>query len=338
MSVNILSLADARVVNLHIRVEDEDWHDESGNLLYTHFIVERSVLTKDGPFADLNARYWEPAVIPEDAGTPSVGTGPLANLDGKTLELRIDGTIDLVVTFSGVDPMTYLDASVQIAAALGNYGISYVDEDNRLVIATARMGTGARLEIVGGEAAPALGLDVGSAGCGKDPYVHLVPGKPDYSFRDLFGNSAFWYRIRFFDQVTGAESEPTSVMQAGDVRTVSPEELALGQLRLITQDGRPVYNAHVTVQAIDSGVKGDAIVAGRQIEGRTDKEGRVSFWLLRGYKVRVTVPDLGMHREVVVPDSDSFALLDPTLAPDDLFAPKRLDIVYAHRVDNRRNR
>lgn len=91
------SEAPERVV-LDIYVRPEDWEGS-----FDVLEIWRSEQTDQGPYYELTADTWQPAKIPPDGGDPSAVVGPLADIVGKPLQLKVNEQTDLVVVFTGLE-------------------------------------------------------------------------------------------------------------------------------------------------------------------------------------------------------------------------------------------
>ena len=326
-----------QAVDLDIYVDPAEWSPESRPLRYTHLMVERSESTEAGPYERLTDTSWTYAVLPKRAKmVPSSKNGPEVPIVGKAIRIRLDNQLDFEVRFSGEGPLSYAQAAVDIQEAIGGNGHCFVNRDNKLVIESSSNGLHARIEISGG-AAPYLGFLDKPCATGKDPHITLRNGVYMYQLRDPYGHPLYWYRARLYNEQTRATSKPIATFQASDTRRIPHNELALGTVKLLTPSGSALADAEVVICPIDGGAKDGALVGGGTLQGKTNRDGVARFWLMRGYKVRVTIPSVSFCRELVVPDDDQFNLLDPELM-DDLFAPRTVTIEYANRVNNARHR
>ena len=326
----------SEIVQLQILVQEEDWKG-----LYDQIEVWRSRDTSSGPYEELTGSSWVPARLPAGAGDEPAApvTGRSVTLNGLTLELKVNETDDLTVTFSGVDPFTYAGAATQIAAQGAGLVHSYVDEDGVLVIQTLQSGTAAALEVTGGDAAPALGLSTlapDSLAYGHDARIALVAGTESYLFADIRGSNGYFYKLRFRSRTNGATSAFSQAFQVGQAIGLSTSNIVMGTLSLVSLDGKPLSNVEVAVYNTFKGelVEGKLVAEGSQSK-LTDSAGRVDFYLVRGTRLTVAVNGTSIVREIVVPTDSSvktFPLLGEDVGTsDDHWTVQVPDIVYAER-------
>ena len=341
MSIGITKTATgdgvSELVQLHICVQDEDWLGT-----FDRIEVERSRGLSTGPFEPLTADTWEAARIPKDGGDAAASppTGPTLAIVGDTLELRVNEQDDYTVTFTDPGPgvLTQAEAVSQINTALPQVVQAWIDSDATIVLATYEAGTGAALRVVGGDAAPKLGLpttEPDSISFGKAAKLALVPGKERYTFVDIRGATEYFYRTRFFSTVNNTASEYSHPQLSTQFSGVDAGNLVCGQVRLSRMNGQPLSGVQVRV-INRSGLHETEgwLVAGRQLQAITDDGGLASFTLIRGMQVDVAIDGTSLVRTLTVPtdpEEGVFNLLDPALGPDDYFRVKHPDIEYAYK-------
>jgi hypothetical protein len=325
------------VVALNIFLEDSDWFG-----LFDQIEVQRSRGLSTGPFEPVTTTNWVGARLPEDGGdSPTIAvTGPIADIVDRDLQLKLNETDELEVVFTDPGPgvLTYAEAAAQIQTQSAGRLLAWVDEDAKLVIETVQPGTGAALRVVGGEAAPLLGLPTSepdSLAFGRDAHIALIKGKERYYFIDLRGDSDYFYRTRFRNRLLNTVSQFTQPSFAAQPLGVSQENLVCGRLELVGIDGRPLANVLVRVfnrfgpQTVEG-----KLLAGPSVDGITTEYGTLELNLVRGAEVTVAIDGTNIVRDITVPTDASvgvFNLLDPTVGPDDYWRVKHADIEYAQR-------
>lgn len=325
------------LVQLHIFVEDSDWFGT-----FDHIQVYRSRGLSTGPYEPLTAYGWKPARIPADGGDEPTtwGPGPVVDIVGDTLSLRINEAddYDIVFTDPGPGTLTYADAISQIETATQARLRGWIDDDGALVLETLQPGTGAALRIVGGDAAPKLGLpttEPNSLAYGLDSNIALMKGKERYVFNDLKGDSAYFYRTRFHNRSQNTASAFTQPSHGDQPLGVSAENIVCGRIQLVGLDGRPLRNMLVRVfNRFKQQLVEDKLLAGPAVDGLTNEHGTLELNLVRGVEVTVAIDGTDIVREITVPtdpDVGVFNLLDPTLGPDDYWKVRAPNVEYAQR-------
>jgi hypothetical protein len=326
------------LVTLQILVTEADWLG-----LFDQIEVWRSRDTVQGPYEELTDESWKPARIPKLAGdeptTPV--TGALVVIDGETLEFRVneDDTADIEVTISGADPISLADIASQVTAQGLNKVRSYVDELGTLVVETREPGSRAILRVLETDGAAVVALPTSepeSLSYGRDARLSLIAGTTSYEYSDIRGSTAYFYKTRFRNRLSGAFSEFSLPFTVGQATGISSANVICGELDLVGLDGAPLAFREVSVYSSYNGelVEGK-LVSGPSLRELTDANGHVSFLLVRGTDVTVAISGTNIVRDITVPtdpDVSIFGLLDPSVSPqDDVFVVQRPDIVYAER-------
>ena len=266
-------------------------------------------------------------------------TGKTLVMAGTSLNIRVDGEDDITISFTDTSPITYAQAASIITSQSAGRFRSYVDGEGRVVLLGTKPGTGAVLEIVGGDAAPLLGFSLVSPGnmaTGRDSRVGLLTGKQQYQFTDLRGSKKFFYRTRYRNTNNHAVSEFSPGFCVGQALGVGPGNVVCGYVDLVGIDGRPLANQMVQVYAPvqTSLVEGKLVSGPRQVR-TTDANGHAEFTLVRGVKYTVSITGTDLVREIVAPTNDEvkmFSLFEKTVGTqDDMFTVDRPELVYAER-------
>jgi hypothetical protein len=264
--------------------------------------------------------------------------GPTVDVVGRDLELLINERAPLSVTFAdlGQGVLTLTQAAAQIAAASVGQLRAWVDANVVLVLETTQPGTGAALRVVGGDAAPLLGLSADTVAFGKDAHPALVSGLERYTFNDVRGSRSYFYKTRFRGtalNIVSAFSRP--VQPAQETVAVSADDLICGQLFLIGMDGAPLKNVAVDVHnRYPSQLVGGRLLGGGILNASTDETGKVEFFLVRGAQVTVAIENTRIARDITVPTDPAlqfFNLLDPGIGSSDVFTVQQLELEYAPR-------
>lgn len=325
---------DVELVQLRILTQLDDWDG-----VFDQVEIWRSKELPQGPYEELTGSQWAPARVPANAKDVAVTppTGPSVYIVGSSLLLRVDDEQDFQVTFSGTDPITFADAAAQVSSIGGSRFRAYLTEDADFVVEGVRPGTGAQLEVTGGDAAPLLELAIDrpeSYGRGHDARLTLVAGKEQYDFTDPLGSKSYYYKTRFRNSRTNAVSEFSTPFAVGQALGITPANIVVGYLDLVRSDGRPLANQMVQVYApVQTKLVEDKLVTGARQAKNTDVNGHVEFTLVRGISYTISITGTDIVREIVAPtdlDKKLFNLLEDGLS-DDAFTVQVPDIVFAER-------
>jgi len=332
VSVSVLSIADAHMLRLAIRVPEGDW------VGFDRLEVWRSVLGEGGPYAELSAPSWQPATLPVNAGFRGALAGARVHLLGKSLKMRVNGQFLVTIVFTGSDPLTFATAAAQVTAGSQGHVTAYVDNLGTFVVQSQPLGGLASLEILGGDAAPLLNLPLlapDNLAFGHDPRIPHTLGMVQYSFQDYYSEDAYFYKTRFSNSLTGARSGFSQAFGAERRVGVTPERLVLGFVKLARSDGRPAERQEVTVfnNFLARSLEGFTIVGAPEVF-LTDGNGYVEFPLIRGIQVDIGVGGTSLVRRVNVPLDPtvlSFDVFDPQYGSNDNFSVQRAELPYADR-------
>jgi hypothetical protein len=322
------------IVQLQVITRTEEWEN-----LFDRIEIWRSRVSPLGPFEALTALSWSPAILPRNAGgiPPLPVTGRQVLLQGTQLLLKVDGVDDLVVTFSTPGAVSYAAAAGTITTQGAGRFSAYVDGDGKVILLGTRPGTGAVLEVTGGDAAPLLGLPLHgpeNIAYGRDAHIGLIPGQQQYLFTDLRGSKRYYYRTRFFNAQTLATSEFSTAFSVNQSLGISPANVVFGFVALVGTDGRPLVNQLVQVYAPTQSqlIEGKLVTGPRQARF-TDVNGYVAFTLVRGVQYVVSVTGTDLVRNIQAPTDPTitmFSLFEKSIGlQDDLFTVDRPPLVYA---------
>lgn len=319
------------VIKLDILVNDPAFF-----ATYDKIEVWRSLLGQGGPYSELTAVELSPARIPADSGPPTVPvTGPSVVISGEGLELLINGVDEVVIDFTGVDPLTFAQVAAQVLAQGQAKVLAYVNPSGKLILQTTAAGTGASILVRPTDGASKLGLPINERRYGQDPRLNLILETNRYTFEDLFGHEDYFYKIRFRNSATGAVSEYSLPHSVGARIGISSSHLICGKADLIQADGRPLINQEVHLHTEFNGAMVDGrVMVGTDLSRLTDAHGHVEFMLVRGQRFGVSVPGTSLFRTITVPTDPAkqvFNLFDPDIADEDVFRVQVPEIIVAER-------
>jgi hypothetical protein len=293
--------------------------------LFDKIEVQRSVL--GSPFAD--AAF---TTGPAASAAVLVGTveGPFSGLQGQTLKLKVDEGTEQTVTFTAANPVSLANVITEFN---GDIVGAVADEDaGKLRITSAELGTDSVLEITGGTAVLTLGFTVGQKINGLDPRIALLPGVENYTYDDQSGLATNYYRSRYFNSISDNFSSWSDWILGSTGAAIDGSLLTVGQIKLADIDGQALVGAKVTVVNVYLPViAGGFFIAGRSKTMETDGTGQAQMTLVKGAQVDVIIEGTSVIRRILVPTTNPFDLLDPSLQLDDPFGIKTPDLPAAVR-------
>jgi hypothetical protein len=322
-------------LQLYLVLEDASWETR-----FDRLEVWRSRATDQGPYEPLTDDTWSPARLPAgvqgDPPSPALD-GPSANVSGLTLSLLVNEETPLEITLTGVNPLTFGDVATQVEAQGRALLRSFVI-GSRLVIETTQPGAAATLRIVGGGAAPLLGLpvsDPSNVAFGRDARLVLLHGVQSYTFTDLNGSPDFFYKTRYFNSTTRTASDFSIGFPGRTISQLAPSKLVRATVDLIDAKGIPLANRAILLTSTFKGssVEGKVVVDA-PMQQLTDMEGHVEFLLVRGQSFTVAVAGTNIVRDFSTPLDQgvvSFDMLDPAYSSDDVFNVQKQEINFASR-------
>jgi hypothetical protein len=328
-------LITATALELDIYVSSASWEG-----YFNSIEIWRSRVTQGGPYDALTGPNWSPASLPSGAPTmpPSPAqTGPSTALVGKSIMFLINGTTPLTVTFTGTDPTSFGTAATQINAQSDDLLFAFV-VNNILVVQTKAPGAGVYLQVVGGDAAPLLGLQTrepGNTAFGMDARIPLVHTVQNYVYTDVNGSPDFWYKTRFYNSVSNVASDYSLPFKGRSLTSVGSQNLVLAYVNLVDMQGNGKQNQSILLFNRFAGTQVDgSTVVGDPINRLTDGNGYAEFLIVRGTKFTVAVSGTDLVRDITAPTDptvQSFDLLDPAYGSNDLFNVQVPKIDYAVR-------
>lgn len=227
---------------------------------------------------------------------------PLSSIDGQTLELKFNDGPAINLTFNGSDQIIdQFNAFIE-----GNGGKAFsssLSPDNFIVRSDVREAPG-KIEIVGGTAMPTLGLTARViVEKSEEELIEEIPALVDptavVSFEDLDGVPEDYYRISTVDS-TGTESIKSSYKQAisfsGRVCVVEGIVTDIQGVRICDVEVR------ARIVQTPQCPEAPAFISRGEIVVVTGSDGRFSLPLLQGAIVEISIPQIGLTRNVCVPE------------------------------------
>jgi hypothetical protein len=257
---------------------------------------------------------------------------------GLALELLVNETTPISVTFTGVNPITYAAAAAQVVAAASNLLNSFVSV-GVLTVQTTGVGEAMILRCTGGDAAPLLGLSTAepdNLAFGLDARVVLTLGQEDYTIVDAHGSPTYWYRSQFVASVSQLTSDYSLPFRGPQAPGLPQSDMVRCYVDLVDLSGSPFANQEVLVYNQFNGTQvGFQSVTGGSVKLLTDVSGHAELLLPRGLSVVVSIPGTSLARDFTVPTDatiQSISMLDPSVSVDDVFTVQDPQLPAAART------
>lgn len=270
--------------------------------------------TPGGTYVEITADTPQPAHI------DSTTSGPYT-INGQSLSVVLNGADPLIVVFAGTNPIPLTLIITQINTAY--LGLAEVSPTNLLRLLSPITGTGSSL-VATGAAATTLGIP-SLAAFGKAARIPMGNINSSYRFTDLAGDSAQYYKFRYYSTLTkavGVFSDPFR----GEVAVILPQSnLAKATVNLVDVTGAPLVGRRIILVPVqDQTIPYNNAIYGLlpgndRIELTTDGAGHAEVQLVRGALVRAFFEGSGYTREFTVPEAD-FDLLTVLSTQPDPFA------------------
>jgi len=309
-------------IRLRISVEDI----ESVIASFDVIRVKKSVTSISGPYEYITAEDATPAsLLAVNAGS--------YNLVGKILSLIIDGQDQVDVLFTGSGLLSAAQVVSQINAELGAT-IAAV-EGSKVRLTSLTLGTESVINILVGSANIVFGWDDNTRVVGKEPHIPLQAGRTLYEIVDDDGGTGcYYYKANYYNTVNHLSSTDSSAFLGSAAAMVSSSRLSVGYIDLVDESGIAIPEQEITFYSSHEPLQIDGFqvaLARKPISVVTDNTGHAEVMLVRGLKVRVVFEGTGLIREIVVPDADTFDLLQLMGTAADPYSVKTLDLPAAPR-------
>jgi hypothetical protein len=222
-----------------------------------------------------------------------------AAIDGKTLELRINGGDLQVFTFNATDSIvdTINNSIVDGKAYEGS------DPDRFIVRSNIRTAPGS-VEIVGGTALTNFNLSPKIV-TEKSDLVHIATvmaledSSTSVEFQDQDGTLYDWYAVSTIDS-NGAESAKSQLLQpvtyTGPICVIEGVVTDLQGVRLVDEEVR------AKIIVVPQITNARATISKDWVSTITNPDGRFSLPLLQGAIVKLEVPVTGLSRNIKIPE------------------------------------
>lgn len=221
------------------------------------------------------------------------------DIDGKTLELAIDGGATQVFTFNAVDSIVdTINATIQDGQAYDS------DDGTEFIVRSNVREAPGSVEIVGGTALGNFGLapktiteksdlvHIATVEALEDPEEMVTYDDPDGAIYD-------WYAVSTMDS-NGSESNKSQLLQpvtnTGPLCVVEGIVTDLQGARVVDEEVR------AKIMLVPQITDARATITKDWVSTITNPDGRFSLPLLQGAVVKFEVPATGLSRNIKIPE------------------------------------
>jgi hypothetical protein len=287
--------------------------------------IKRSVTGINGTYGLITDITPQPARL-----QPQI-SGPWAVVS-KTLKFKVDSAPEFTIIFTGTNPLSAAQVAVQINALVG-YALATA-LGTVLKLQSLLTGTKSKIEITGGEAAVLFGWSTGTRDIGEEAHIQLIAGQGIYNFTDDDGEPAYFYEAQYYNTANQLQSQDSAPFQGAVSTLISAGNLSTAHVKLVDGAGIAVPDQEITFYTIHEPftVEGFQVALARQpITIKTNNAGEAQAVLVRGLKVKVVFEGTSVIREIQVPNTTSFDLLQQLGAAPDPFSVVELEYPAAPR-------
>jgi hypothetical protein len=283
--------------------------------LYDRIQVWRSTTGQNGTYNELTADFPEPAQATNTIASPW-------DLFNQSLNVNMSGADPVPIIFQQIMGGTIRIEEViaQINAVIPGLATVSLDSNRLFTLRNPLTGTGSSL-LFTGPAVGVLGLPTTKVS-GKGSRISIGNANTVYRFKDLDGDSVFWYKWRFYSTKTKAVGS-FSVPRLGDVSVLLPSEnIAKASINLVDGSGRPISGRRVILvpvqpkSASNNNINYSVLPSNDRIIITTDEAGHAEIELLIGETFRVFFEGSGFAREFIVPNAEFDLLSVLSTQPD----------------------
>jgi hypothetical protein len=147
------------------------------------------------------------------------------------------------------------------------------------------------------------------------PHIMLMPATYAYSFVDAQGTPNRRYRWRY--SANGAAPFSPYFKWVYGTQRVSTAPISVGTMRFVGVDGM-VRPGALLVAGLDASA-GGLVFVGTMLVYKTDDSGFLAIPLVQGSRVRVAIEGTGVVRDIVVPSTPAFDIMQAITAAPDMF-------------------
>lgn len=280
------------------------------SLGFTHIEVHQSI-DQGNSYQEITSPYATAARLESSEAQTTFQMG------GKLLKVKIDGGAAVSISFSSlITNWTALQVANRINEIVP--GLATIS-GNIITLTSPTTGRASSVEITYSDATD-LGWDAGDLSYGTLARIPLSIGTMLYQFIDVAGSSTDRYKWRFSANGENPISTFSAVFQGQMAPLLPSSSLTVALARFYGPDGQPKKTrVLIAVDSIPQNIDGAFIGAGPLLVVDSDDLGFFQATMIRGARVKVAIENSSFTREFVVPNANSFQLLDAMTAVPDPF-------------------
>lgn len=238
-------------------------------------------------------------------------------MGGKQLRLVVNGGAEVSILFS---TLTTYWTPVQVSSRINEVvpGLT-TTLDGKIVFTSPTTGRVSSLLITYNEATD-LGLPAGTRAYGTDARPTLVTSQFFYPYTDVAGLSTNRYKWRFSANGSNPVSE-FSERVFGSAAPLGAAPMSIGTALFVGLDGR-AQKRRIVVVSDNAPAAINGLVVGNELPITVDADdfGFLYVPLVQGARVRIAIEGTAYVREIVVPATASFDILQAMAAAPDPFS------------------
>ncbi len=254
------------------------------------------------PFVEITAPYATPAFL------DNTTLGPW-DLDGLTLGIALDGGASRNITFSSASPMALAEVITSINNIIPGLCTEAGVNTGLIRLTSAVSGTNSSIQVQPSIATTRLGFSTIKTN-GKNARILISSTAEEYEFVDYDGLDSFWYRTRFYHNITGALSD-FSDAQRGTAPAVIPSSSLLHCFVYLADGaGNPIVNRRIMlvpmgqVQITNDDNQTYSILSSvDRITMITNEVGYAEESLVRGQRFKIFIEGTPFEKEVIIPNT-----------------------------------
>jgi len=262
-------------------------------------------------YAEITSSTAQPATL---TSLPAAST---FRMGGKQLRLVVNGGAEVSILFS---TLTTYWTPVQVASRINDIvpGLA-TTLDGKVVLTSPTTGRVSSLLITYNEATD-LGLAAGTRSYGTDARPVLTLGQFFYTYTDVAGLSTNRYKWRFSANGSNPVSE-FSQRVFGSAAPLGSAPMSVGTALFVGLDGR-AQKRRIVVVSDNAPAAINGLVVGNELPITVDADdfGFLYVPLVQGARVRIAIEGTAYVREIVVPSTSSFDILQAMAAAPDPFS------------------